>query len=154
MQAIRSAVGKETDIAIDLNFNFTPDGNVRIAHALEPLDLAWIEFDSYDPESLLLVKNQTRIPYVQVKRFIRPLVIAPSLRRRAFDIAMLDIPVEWVHRCQERSPIWQTHTRSMYAHTTTIAIWRRTWPRIFAPACRTCESWSAKSRMFHGKMKL
>lgn len=92
MQAIRSAVGEETDIAIDLNFNFTPDGNARIAHALEPLDLAWIEFDSYDPVSLLQVKNQTRIPVCSGEALYTTGGYRPFFEKRALDIAMLDIP--------------------------------------------------------------
>ncbi|MDP6417320.1 MAG: mandelate racemase/muconate lactonizing enzyme family protein, partial [Gammaproteobacteria bacterium] len=48
VELLRDSVGDEFDIAIDLNFNFTPEGVIRIAEALEPHHLAWIETDSFD----------------------------------------------------------------------------------------------------------
>ena len=34
---------------LDTNFNYKIDGYVRLARALEPLDLVWLEIDLYDP---------------------------------------------------------------------------------------------------------
>lgn len=92
MGAIRQAVGPDVDIAIDLNFHFTPAGNVRIAHALEPHEPAWIEIDSRDPAALLQVKNSTRIPLCSGEALYTAREYRPFFERRALDFAMLDVP--------------------------------------------------------------
>ena len=47
---------------VDLNFNLLPEGCLRVAHALESLDLAWLEIDLFDPAALAHVRQSTRIP--------------------------------------------------------------------------------------------
>lgn len=55
----RQAVGPDVDINLDLNFNFTPESCIRIAKALEPYNLLWLEIDNYNPEALLQIKMST-----------------------------------------------------------------------------------------------
>ncbi len=45
----REAVGPEVGIALDLNYNFRTEGVLRIAKALEPFELQWLEYDNWDP---------------------------------------------------------------------------------------------------------
>src|SRR5919109_220752 len=47
---------------VDLNFNFTTEGFVRAARALEEHGLAWLEVDSFDPSALADVRHGTTIP--------------------------------------------------------------------------------------------
>ena len=55
----RDAVGPDFDIYLDLNFNFKPEACMRIAKALEPYNLHWLEIDRYDPDALLQIKQST-----------------------------------------------------------------------------------------------
>ncbi len=42
---------------VDLNFNLTAEGVLRIARTLEDHDLMWLEVDAFDPVSLAAVRN-------------------------------------------------------------------------------------------------
>ena len=48
LEAFRDGTGDKAQPIVDLNFNLTTEGIVRVAQALEPFDLAWLEVDSYD----------------------------------------------------------------------------------------------------------
>src|SRR5262249_30595760 len=52
----------EAQPIVDLNFNLTPEGVVRVAHILEDYDLAWLEVDSFDAESLASVRHAAGMP--------------------------------------------------------------------------------------------
>ena len=53
LEAFRSGVG----LHLDLNFNFKTEGYIRLAQALEPFDLVWLEIDSYDPAALATIRR-------------------------------------------------------------------------------------------------
>ena len=92
IRTIRDAVGDDTEIAIDLNFNFAPEGFIRIARALEPYDLSWIELDIYDPRALLRVKESTSIPICSGESLYTTRGYRPYFELHSTDIAMLDVP--------------------------------------------------------------
>ncbi len=48
LDAFREGTGGAARPIVDLNFNLEPEGIVRVAHALEPLDLLWLEVDLFD----------------------------------------------------------------------------------------------------------
>src|SRR6185437_14795553 len=48
MTAFRKGAGPGVGLHLDLNFNFKTEGYIRLAQALEPFDLVWLEIDSYD----------------------------------------------------------------------------------------------------------
>ena len=48
LEAFREGTGGKAQPIVDLNFNLTTEGIVRVARALEPFGLAWLEVDSYD----------------------------------------------------------------------------------------------------------
>ena len=56
---MREAVGPSVDILLDINYNFKTEGAIRIARALEPYNLFWIEHDNEDPEALAQLKAST-----------------------------------------------------------------------------------------------
>ena len=45
---LRDAVGPDEDINLDLNWHFKPEACARIARALEPFNLHWLEIDIDD----------------------------------------------------------------------------------------------------------
>lgn len=48
--AIRKALGKDVDLAIDCHWNYGVNDAIRLAHACEPFDLIWLE-DPVPPEN-------------------------------------------------------------------------------------------------------
>ena len=50
------------DILVDLNFNFKTEGFLKLARAMEPFDLFWLEIDTRDAEALRYIREGTTIP--------------------------------------------------------------------------------------------
>ncbi len=90
--AFRSAVGDDVGIALDLNFNFKPEGAALICQALEEFNMMWVEVDIYDPEALRRVKDATRTPICSGENFIGLREYRRYLDARAQDVLMVDVP--------------------------------------------------------------
>ena len=73
-------------IHLDLNFNFKTEGYLRLAQALEPFNLVWLEVDSYNPEALATIRRGARTPIASCeslygRRQFRPFLETPVGRR-------------------------------------------------------------------------
>lgn len=91
IRTFREAVGDKVDIGLDVNFNFRMEGFIRLARALEPFKLMWLELDTYDPEALLQVKEASPIPICSAENLFGMRGYKPFFDRHAMDIAMIDI---------------------------------------------------------------
>jgi len=88
----RDAVGDDVDIALDLNFNFTTEGFIRVARAVEPFDLMWLEVETYDPQALLQIKQSTSTHICSGENLYTGRGYRPFLELHAMDIVMVDVP--------------------------------------------------------------
>lgn len=88
----RDAVGPDFDINLDLNFHFKPEAVKRLAKALEPFNLHWLEFDCHDPAAVLEVKRSTSTRICTGETLIHMEQYLPFLQRQAADVYMIDIP--------------------------------------------------------------
>jgi L-alanine-DL-glutamate epimerase-like enolase superfamily enzyme len=89
--ALREAVGPDVEIALDLNFNFRTEGNVRIARAVEQFDLMWLELDSYDPLALREVRSATATPICSGESLYTLRQYKPFFDQHCMDVAMVDV---------------------------------------------------------------
>ena len=83
---------KEQELILDLNFNFKPESVQRLAQALAPYDLAWIELDMFDPAALLAIKRSIQTPICSCEALFYMEQYRPYLEQGAVDIIMLDTP--------------------------------------------------------------
>jgi L-alanine-DL-glutamate epimerase-like enolase superfamily enzyme len=88
----RGAVGPEVDICLDLNFNFKTEACLRIAKAVEPFNLLWLEIDMYDPDALLQIKQSTTTRLCSGENLYTLRGYRPYFEKHAFDVAMIDVP--------------------------------------------------------------
>jgi L-alanine-DL-glutamate epimerase-like enolase superfamily enzyme len=88
----RQAVGDDVDICLDLNFNFKTEGCLRIAKAVEPFNLLWLEIDMYDPDALLHIKQSTSTRICSGENLYTLRGYRPYFERHAMDVAMIDVP--------------------------------------------------------------
>lgn len=89
--ALRSALGPEIGIALDLNFNFKTEGYIKIGRLLERYDLSWLEIDSYDPDALRMIKDSIRIPITSCENLYGTRQYRPYFERHAMDVASVDV---------------------------------------------------------------
>ena len=61
-KAWRRGAGPNTLLKLDLNFNFRPEGYIRICKALEPVNMDWIELDIHDPAALRQIRDAAPMP--------------------------------------------------------------------------------------------
>jgi L-alanine-DL-glutamate epimerase-like enolase superfamily enzyme len=91
--AMRDEAGEDIGIALDVNMNFRPEGQVALAQALEPYHLMWLEIDSLSAPALRHVRESTRTSILTGERMLGIREVLPYLQQRAMDILKLD--VQW-----------------------------------------------------------
>ena len=89
---LREAVGPRVDICLDLNFRFRPEACFRLARALEPFDLRWIEIDMYDPAALRDIREAVPMPLASLESLNTVRDFLPFLEGHAVDVAVVDVP--------------------------------------------------------------
>jgi L-alanine-DL-glutamate epimerase-like enolase superfamily enzyme len=88
----REAVGPDVGIALDLNYNFRTEGVLRIAKLLEPFNLQWLEYDNWDPEALLQIKQSTTTRICSGESLVTTRQYRRFFELHAMDVAMVDVP--------------------------------------------------------------
>lgn len=91
LEALRSGAGAQVGLMLDLNFNFKPEGFRRFAHALEPLDMTWLELDSHAPQALAAVRAASRTPIASLETVLGRRALLPYLQAQAVDVAIVDV---------------------------------------------------------------
>jgi L-alanine-DL-glutamate epimerase-like enolase superfamily enzyme len=91
LAAFREGAGPDVSLYLDTNFNYKIDGYVKLARALEPLDLAWLEIDIYDPAGLALIRRSARTPISSCESLYGKRQFRPYFENQAVDYAIIDV---------------------------------------------------------------
>jgi L-alanine-DL-glutamate epimerase-like enolase superfamily enzyme len=92
LAAFREGAGPDVDILVDLNFNYKTEGFLKMARAMEPYDLFWVEIDTRDPEALRYIRQGTTIPVASGECLFGRRDYRPFFERQALDVAIIDTP--------------------------------------------------------------
>jgi galactonate dehydratase len=90
LTALREGAGPGVRLLLDLNFNYKPEGLRRIAKAVEPFNLLWLEMDMFDPKALSLVRQSTTTPIGSLETILGRRNLKPYLEGYAVDVAIID----------------------------------------------------------------
>jgi L-alanine-DL-glutamate epimerase-like enolase superfamily enzyme len=113
---MREAAGPKMEIALDLNYHFKTEGAVRIARALEPYDLMWIEHDSESPEALAQLRESVRVPICSGEQLQAPRQYLPFFERRAMDVVMIDVPWQGFSAAKKVADLAELHELNIAPH--------------------------------------
>jgi L-alanine-DL-glutamate epimerase-like enolase superfamily enzyme len=94
VRAVRSAVGPEVMVAMDAHWKFNVNDAIRLAQALEPFDLLWLE-DPVPPENIEAqrhVTHSTRTPICTGENLYRKHGSRELIEKQAARIIAPDIP--------------------------------------------------------------
>jgi L-alanine-DL-glutamate epimerase-like enolase superfamily enzyme len=91
LAAFRDGAGPDTGLMLDVNFSQRTDGYIRIAQAVEPFKLAWLEADIHDAEALALIRRSTRTPIASLESLYGLRQFRPFLQHHAVDVAIVDV---------------------------------------------------------------
>jgi L-alanine-DL-glutamate epimerase-like enolase superfamily enzyme len=92
--AVREAVGPEVMVAMDAHWKFSVNDAIKLAQALEPLDLLWLE-DPIPPENIeaqRFVTHSTRTPICTGENLYRKHGYRELIEKQAARIIAPDIP--------------------------------------------------------------
>src|ERR1700692_2675036 len=89
--AFRRGAGPGVGLHLDLNFNFKTEGYIRLAQALEPFDLVWLEIDSYDPAALAMIRRSARTRIASLESLHGRRQFRPFFEQQSVDVAIIDV---------------------------------------------------------------
>lgn len=92
LAAFREGAGDDMNIHVDLNFNYKTEGYVRMANAMAPYDLSWVEIDSRDPDALRYIREQVAMPVASGECLFGRRDYKPFFDRQSMDVALIDVP--------------------------------------------------------------
>ena len=92
LAAFRQGAGKDVDVLLDLNFNFKTEGFLKVARAIEPFDIFWVEIDTRDPKALAHIRSNARMPVASCECLFGRRDFRPYLEAGAVDVAIIDTP--------------------------------------------------------------
>ena len=65
--AFREGAGPEMGLHLDVNYHFKTEGYLQIAKAVAPFDMTWLEIDTWDPQSLALIRRAAPCPIASLE---------------------------------------------------------------------------------------
>ena len=89
--AFREGGGSSLGIMMDLNFNYKTEGFLRIAKAVEPVGMTWLEMDTHDAASLALIRRSTSTPIASCETLCERRDFKPFFEAYAMDVAIVDV---------------------------------------------------------------
>lgn len=93
VKTFREAVGEDIDICLDVACRFNVAAATKLARALEPYNLLWLEepIPIENPEACLRLKTSTKTPICMSEGLYQTHGYRPFLELQAIDVAMPDI---------------------------------------------------------------
>src|SRR3989441_620609 len=92
LAAFREGTGKDVDILVDLNFNFKTEGFLKVARAIEPFDIFWVEIDTRDARALHYIRSRANIPVASCECLFGRRDYRPYFEAQSVDVAIIDTP--------------------------------------------------------------
>ena len=113
---MRDAVGDSVDILLDINYNFKTEGAIRIARALEPYNLFWIEHDNEDPEALAQLKASTSTLLCSGEQHFSVREYLPYFELRAMDTVKVDVQWQGFGVAKKVADVAETYELNIAPH--------------------------------------
>src|SRR5207248_2523720 len=110
---------------VDLNFNLTTEGVLRVARALEDDRLMWLEVDAFDPRSLAAVRQGTDVPICSGENLYTNREFRPYLEAASMDVASVDVIWNGFHQAKKIADLAETFEvncapHNYYSHLATF----------------------------------
>ena len=115
-----STAGRTWASRIDVGFSFNMGAATRLARALEPYDMMWLETETLDPLALQEIRRATRTPICTGESLYQTHGYKPYLEAHAVDVIMPDFAWNGI-TMGGRSPTSPTPTTCRSRRTTATA---------------------------------
>jgi L-alanine-DL-glutamate epimerase-like enolase superfamily enzyme len=88
---IREAIGPEMGLMLDVNFHFKTEGFRRVADAVAPFALTWLEMDMHDAPAMALIRRGAPCPIAACETLVGRRDFKPFFEAYAADTAIIDV---------------------------------------------------------------
>lgn len=125
LEAFQDGTGGAARPIVDLNFNLEPEGVARVAQALEPFGLLWLEVDLYDPGALAHVRHVAPMPICSGENLYGSRGFRPYLEAGGMDVASVDVIWNGFHQAKKIADLAETFDvncapHNYYSHLATF----------------------------------
>lgn len=112
----REELGPDVGIALDVAFRFKLAGAIKLARAMEPFDLMWLEVESFDPKALRTIRESTRTTVCTGESIFGTQGFRPYLDLNAQDVIMPDLAWNGVTMGKKIADQAHTHDVALSFH--------------------------------------
>jgi L-alanine-DL-glutamate epimerase-like enolase superfamily enzyme len=125
LEAFREGTQGRAEPIVDLNFNLTAEGVLRIARMLADHGLMWLEVDAFDPVSLAAVRSAAEMPICSGENLYTNRGFRPFLEAGAMDVASVDVIWNGFHQAKKIADLAETFEvncapHNYYSHLATF----------------------------------
>jgi galactonate dehydratase len=125
LDAFRAGTNGKAEPVVDLNFNLTAEGVLRIARALQGHGLMWLEVDAFDPVSLASVRAGAAVPICSGENLYTNRGFRPFFEAGAMDVASVDVIWNGFHQAKKIADLAETFEvncapHNYYSHLATF----------------------------------
>jgi galactonate dehydratase len=125
LDAFREGTGGAAEPIVDLNFNLTAEGVLRVARALDGHSLMWLEVDAFDPVSLAAVRGGAEMPICSGENLYTNRGFRPYLEAGSMDVASVDVIWNGFHQAKKIADLAETFEvncapHNYYSHLATF----------------------------------
>jgi L-alanine-DL-glutamate epimerase-like enolase superfamily enzyme len=125
LDAFREGTGGEAEPIVDLNFNLTAEGVLRIARALDGHGLMWLEVDAFDPVALASIRAGAAVPVCSGENLYTNRGFRPFFEAGAIDVASVDVIWNGFHQAKKIADLAETFEvncapHNYYSHLATF----------------------------------
>jgi L-alanine-DL-glutamate epimerase-like enolase superfamily enzyme len=125
LEAFRAGTEGKAEPIVDLNFNLTAEGVLRIARALEGQGLMWLEVDAFDPVALAAIRANGAITICSGENLYTNRAFRPFFEAGAMDVASVDVIWNGFHQAKKIADLAETFEvncapHNYYSHLATF----------------------------------
>jgi galactonate dehydratase len=125
LDAFREGTGGKAEPIVDLNFNLTAEGVLRVARELDGHALMWLEVDAFDPVSLAAVRAGAAVPICSGENLYTNRGFRPFFEAGAMDVASVDVIWNGFHQAKKIADLAETFEvncapHNYYSHLATF----------------------------------
>ncbi len=125
LEAFAEGTGGAARPVVDLNFNPAPEGVARVAKALEPFDLLWLEVDLFDAAALAHARHVAPMPICSGENLYGSRGFRPYLEAAGMDVASVDVIWNGFHQSKKIADLAETFEvncapHNYYSHLATF----------------------------------
>ena len=125
LDAFREGTRGKAEPIVDLNFNLTAEGVLRVARSLNEYGLMWLEVDAFDPVALASIRTGSAIPVCSGENLYTNRGFRPYLEAGSMDVASVDVIWNGFHQAKKIADLAETFEvncapHNYYSHLATF----------------------------------